>query len=175
MSIADVSKTLGGLAEAIHKKSAELEALEKEYKRKLVLLNSYIGKLEAGTGSQDQEAPEKTEEEIVRLLETPVRCKNCSNVVYDPNSECDYVLIPKTRVNILQDAKLGQDSTTETVKTEEIIKDKDPTETEENHKLPGFSSDNKHRKSKSKKTCSYCNKAGHSRARCFSRLSKPIE
>lgn len=175
MLIADVSKTLGGLAEAIHKKSAELEALEKEYKRKLVLLNLYIGKLEAGTGSQDQEAPEKTEEEIVRLLETPVRCKNCLNVVYDPNTECDYVLIPKTRVNILQDAKLGQDLTKETVKTDEIFKDKESTETEEHRKLPGLLSDNKHRKSKLKKTCSYCNKAGHSRARCFSRLSKPLE
>lgn len=167
MLIVDVSKTLGDLAEAINKKSATLDRLEQEYRSKLEILNRYISKLEVN--SNEMTAALVPQDEILSLIGTKRSCPHCQNIIYDPKNDSDYVLIPKSHVEILHDKRLEGGATKGNgEKTPAGIVGSDKAEEQASSALSS-------RKGKLKKTCSYCNKPGHSRARCFSRLTTPLE
>lgn len=166
MLIVDVSKTLGGLAEAINKKSAEIARLEQEYKTKLEILNRYISKLELD--SNEGTLVLQSQDKLLRLINSEISCSKCLNIVYDPKNNSEYVLIPKSQVEILHDERVDIGTEGESKETEFT---KNLTENEAPEKI---SPESKSKKSKPRKTCSYCNEPGHSRARCFSRLTTPV-
>lgn len=168
MLIVDVSKTIGGLAEAINKKSAELANLEEEYRSKLEVLNRYISKIEQD--SAQESSIMKSQEEILRLISTPVNCPKCLHEIYNPENDSDYVLIPKAQIEILKDERVHHKN--QTVKGKDIALSDNLTE---NKPAEQYLPESKSKKNKLKKTCSYCNKTGHSRARCFARLTTPVE
>lgn len=171
MLIAEVSATVENLAILVHKKSNELAKLQKEYHEKLEILNKYIDMIaekteylenvenpEQSQTSQKsgnlQNSPE-TDNTLLKLISTPVYCPLCLNTLYDLSSNSDFVLIPRNKVHLLGD----EGHTVEKVETAmESLQVSEQPVAKKHGKL--------------KKTCSYCKKPGHSRARCFTRLSK---
>ncbi|SGZ50019.1 CIC11C00000003366 [Sungouiella intermedia] len=188
MLIADVSATVENLAILVNKKSNELAKLQQEYQEKLEILNKYIGKIEDAEKCEDStrlevskkdsnslensqisqlkklesesllqdESLESQNSQILHLISSPVCCPNCLEKFYDLSSKSEFVLIPRNKVHLLQNQKANH--IIENV--QQSIGDLQISELPK--KLHG----------KLKKTCSYCKKPGHSRARCFTRLSR---
>ncbi|KAM9910514.1 hypothetical protein OXX69_004414 [Metschnikowia pulcherrima] len=159
MSFADISKSLGELAGAIAKKNKEVEELKSEYERKLRVVERYLQHFPGAEPALDANA-------LVTLLENdePVTCPNCSTTLYDLSKHTGFVLVPKNRLRIQSETG-----------TEIIASDQENLSgsRDQPHKLsePAKKPYNNRHGSKSKRTCSYCNKTGHSRARCFTRLN----
>lgn len=156
MLIVEVLKTVGELASAITQKTQELERLKQEYESKLRVVNLYIARIEG--------ASQETDSDICSVLETQLRCSKCQNVVYDLNQDTEYILIPKKKAHLLRSAGGSLD----TELGDLSLHAQTPNSTSAVYVKP--------KKSNSKKTCSFCNQTGHSRARCFERLSKePVQ
>ena len=159
MLFADIYKSLGELAGAIAKKNKEVEELKSEYERKLRVVERYLQHFPGAEPALDANA-------LVNLLEKaePVTCPNCSTTLYDLLKHTDFVLVPKSRLRIQSETG-----------TEEIAPNQEnlPGSKDQPHQLPepAKKPHNNRHGSKLKRTCSYCNKAGHSRARCFTRLN----
>lgn len=164
MLIADVSSTVENLALLVNKKANELAKLQREYEEKLEIINAYIGKIAQRPESEKLEKSQELEisknsreipeNELLKLISTPVCCPLCLNTLYDLSSTSEFVLVPRNKAHLLRDF----DDTVNKVQTsvENLQVSEQPAK--------------KH--GKLKKTCSYCKKPGHSRARCFTRLSK---
>lgn len=147
MLLAEISKSMGDLALAVNRKTAELDRMKAEYDTKLRIVNKYIDKINAMMDSSSQ-----TELGELDALEKTVSCPACHTKVYDLDEESEYVLVPRNKIHLLRETE--SESATREIKAEPLPVPK-----------PG--------RSKSRTiTCSYCNKTGHSRARCFVRLSK---
>lgn len=170
MLVVEVLKTVGQLASAISQKTKELDLLKREYEIKLQILDQYIAKV-APTELLPKESTSKAEN-ITELLSKELRCSSCSNVVYSLKDQSDYVLVPLGRaqekasdmtelLQSLRDLKLGaqQADNEQTPAVSRTLPDKPNKERTKSH-------------GKLKRTCSYCNEPGHTRARCFARLSK---
>ena len=82
---------------------------------------------------------------FLNVLTTKIECPHCQKTVCGIEKSANYVMVPK---GILR----GIEPKQEMVKQEVIP--------------------SKPKKGSQKKTCSYCNRTGHSRARCFERLAK---
>lgn len=164
MLIADVSATVENLAVLVNKKANELAKLQQEYQEKLEVINAYIGKIaqrpesESVVKSKEFENSKNLREipdnELLKLISTPVCCPLCLNTLYDLSSTSEFVLIPRNKAHLLQDIEDTVDKVQTGVENLQV--------SEQPAKKHG----------KLKKTCSYCKKPGHSRARCFTRLSK---
>lgn len=174
MLIAEVSATVENLAILVHKKSNELAKLQKEYHEKLEILNKYIGKIAENTqyleivenpeqsqtsqkSGKLQNSSETTDNTLLKIISTPVCCPLCLNTLYDLSFNSDFVLIPRNKVHLIGDGDEGH-----TVEKVESAMESLQVSEKQVSKKHG----------KLKKTCSYCKKPGHSRARCFTRLSK---
>lgn len=160
MLFAEVSKSMGELAAAINKKNQELDLLKNEYEKKLRLVEAYLLHLPAA------EPPVLDARDFVSNLENldrQVTCPNCSNTILERAENMGFVLLPKNRLRPRDEAATC---------IEKPLSNPEPGF--QVPPLPGPSSripqHNIH--SKLKRTCSYCNKPGHSRARCFTRLSR---
>lgn len=183
MLIVDVLKTVGQLASAISQKTRELEELKQQYESKIHILNKYIEKIQRGP--HDNSA--KSQESITNMLDTPLRCSACQNTVYDLETESDYILVPKNKAHLLKEEpekdmeplpKLDELSVYDSGNADQNpygSSSRNPLGNS-SRSLQGNPSQNdpyeKPKKASKKKTCSYCHQAGHSRARCLTRLNK---
>lgn len=158
----ELAEVIENLVKAVATRESELDQLAKKYQEKLNILNDYIHQIQALTNVEESsENGESTE----KLLETDVDCPLCHANLYKLNSESDFLLIPKLKIrSILQNTpKERGESAASLAKALENLQ-----VTEE---APQAATPRKLHKQK-KMTCSYCKKLGHSRARCFTRLSQ---
>lgn len=170
MQVEEVSKALESLADVVNRKSAELDRLKREYTQKIEILNGYIRKFHSNTSEQSEPADDNA---ILELLTSKIACPSCLKEIYLLDSENEYILVPKRLVRLLEtqqhksneqptDAKITVDTVTKSLGEMEV--------TNEENVQPVVARKLHH--SKQKRTCSYCKKPGHSRARCFARLNK---
>lgn len=143
MLVAEVSKSMDELARAINKKNIELDTLKADYSQKLETLNIYLRHLSIGQQSPD---------ELQSLIKQPVECPGCHTLLHDLFKDSDFVLVPRKSVAVPAEEKVPQHPTTKP-------------------QVPLLNTPTAPKSKSKKKTCSYCNKLGHSRARCFERLS----
>lgn len=165
MSLLEVLKSVDELARAYQEKTKVLDQLKSEYEGKLALINKYIETLP----KEDSQAL-INDEELLNRLKEPVACKNCNNTVWN-NGEGNMVLLPRSCVKVPESSKDPKDP-------------KNPKETDDmirrlqliqiHPSTPNHNS--RANKNSSKRVCSYCQKKGHSRAKCFARLNgeKPV-
>lgn len=194
MLIADVSKTMGDLAVAISKKNRELQHLKAEYAENLSAVQRYLELIRAAGCPQSAE-------EFVELIKKPVQCGQCGSPLHDLMKDAEYVLVPKRPLHVLGSGERGpagastpevptqkrleaptQAPEAPTLEAPKTLEKPVPPKTLEdpeapaalrnwNVKLP-VDRPVRHGRGRLKRTCSYCGKTGHSRSRCFSRLSK---
>ncbi|GEQ68238.1 hypothetical protein JCM33374_g1905 [Metschnikowia sp. JCM 33374] len=181
MSFAEVSKSMGDLAAAITKKNMELDRLKSEYEKKLRLVEAYLSHLPMAKTSSEKDAGDFVHS--LESLHSPITCPRCSSTLFDLDKESDFVLIPKSRLRSMEKKSGGYIRGRQTWVSGEGETRKDipgksvdsvnPVNAPNSSKSPRIYQPNTHSShSKSKRTCSYCNKSGHSRARCFTRLSR---
>lgn len=145
MSIVELLQTVDTLAQLINQKNKELEKLKLNYDAKLKQINQYISLF----STDDQPIEDK---KLLDIINTPVKCNNCDHVVWDITQDTHYIIIPKNSIKYLQSDAL------KTLPAKEPFQYQPPKSTPNSKK----------------KTCSYCNKTGHSRARCFKRLNTEL-
>lgn len=165
MLIVDISATVENMVTSFNKKMKELEDLKREYQEKLKILNTYIDRIQtSGTNLQVTIG----DKEIINLLSSEVSCPNCLENLYNLNQSSEYFLIPKKKVRLICEVEepKGVNKMISTVQTsfENLQVSRQPSSP--------IAAVKKVHHSNLKKTCSYCKKRGHSRAHCFTRLSK---
>lgn len=96
---------------------------------------------------------EFTENEFMETIKQPIQCKNCKKPLNG-----NFIIIPKSTIHIETTHKSSDNKVELRIPPPSVPK------------AP------KH-ENKSKRTCSYCHKSGHTRSRCFKRLNKekPVE
>lgn len=162
MSIVDVLRSVDELAKAINEKSQELTRLKTQYSEKLLLLNTYVDHLPVTSDSIN-------DDELLEQINKDVKCENCSHTVWSNlNKDSKFVVLPKGVVRN-PNLNIGKDqSTNYTIRHEDTMQNTNKETYNTTHNNPK----NKKFFNKSKKICSYCKKPGHSRSKCFVRLSK---
>lgn len=171
MLVVEVLKTVGQLAAAITQKSKELDLLKAEYESKLKILDEYITKVVP----REEQRRENGSNEIdtCELLQKELRCLKCQNIVYSLKEETDYVLVPR-KVAERKAADIP-DLIQSLEKLETSVKSINAGSSRPLQQTPQVNQpqrQNKKQHGKLKRTCSYCDDPGHTRARCFARLSK---
>lgn len=170
MSLVDVLKSVGELANAINKKTRELDELKHLYDSKLRDLNTYIESLHI---SNTHISPEV----LQRQLDSQIHCPKCDECIWE-NGKQEFVLIPKQLIELesipaTQNDKfipnLRGHSLNDQAKGIQEIQDK--LQQHNFHRPTSDKPDQKPQHNKSKRICSYCKKTGHSRARCYKRLN----
>lgn len=162
MLVVDLLKTVGLLANAVTQKTKELDRLKAEYEAKIRILDTYIAKV-------TEELPETNlsgDKETTELLQKELRCLQCLHLVYSLNEQSDYILVPRKAA--LREAK----EVPELLQSLERLKISAGglnTNTVQSS-LPPQPQSKKHH-GKLKRTCSYCDQPGHTRARCLDRLN----
>lgn len=160
MLLADVSKTMGELAAAINKKQTELEALQEEYRSKIRVLDSYLAKFSYGDTSKASIASET----ILRQIQEPISCPNCNHTLYELEKPSEFVVVPAKQIQLIGANASASDLSKISSLNPASMPLVPDVQSNMTLTLPKSSS-------KSKKTCSFCHKNGHSRARCFARLN----
>lgn len=171
MLLLELSKSMGDLAIVINKKTAELDAVKSEYSKKLSILNKYIEKIEKLTQPQEGELKRNGDES---LLQNSIDCPNCHHKVYDLESESEFILIPCNKFILLCDTSDELPNERQSSQPAHEGNSSQPARDtgQPNAKYLISTKPKASKSGNSKKTCSYCHKSGHSRARCFTRLSK---
>ncbi|OBA19419.1 hypothetical protein METBIDRAFT_33112 [Metschnikowia bicuspidata var. bicuspidata NRRL YB-4993] len=162
MLFAEVSKSMGELATAISKKHQELDQLKNEYERKLRLLDQYLSHLP--TNKQSKQDVSGFVENI-QNLKSPVTCPHCNNTLFDLLQDTDFVIVPKDRLKAFSVDLSGAENLRVVDKPGILVAP--PTGSS-----PILQQPSAHNQSRLKRTCSYCHKPGHSRAKCFTRLNR---
>lgn len=164
MSVVELLKTIDGLANAINEKNKEIENLKRNYSEKIFIVNSYISLLQqAGSFETDKQQNAFNEEDLIKALKEPLRCSKCSATIISNESNKDFFILPKNTIQFLN-GKIEEQVSPPKLETNKS------NETTIQRSEDKYSKRNDH-KNKSKKTCSYCHKTGHSKARCFKRLN----
>lgn len=165
MLIVEFLKTVGQLAEAITHKNAELERLKIEYEKKLALLNSYIG-----IYASNQDGQELDDTKLIDLISQDFKCPNCEHKLYSLMKDSDFVLIPKKKIKTPQTGSPGLSDQLRQLSLDAQKLSSTTLDQKENQ--PIQEKQKRHHGGKQKRTCSYCKESGHSRAKCFKRLTK---
>lgn len=170
--LTEISQQVNFLAEKISSKNKELEKLKSEYTSKLAYLEQ-VESLYLKSIGQNTADPKLD-------INLKVDCKNCGATVYDAKeidrSKNDYfILFPKAKINdLLLLSSANRKATSSVAKSGVNRDDKAITATSNKQSstlaVNSTSRENQNKKHK-KKVCSYCKKAGHSRAKCFKRLT----
>lgn len=172
MSIVDLLKSVDTLAKLITQKNQELESLKKNYDAKLNQINKFINLINSQT-SLEQEPPrdEISDDELLKIIDKKISCLSCHQEIWDINEDTDFIIIPKKKIQfLLKQQQWDQKNSNE-------LSDKlnnisiGASATDDRSPSPYQSTYTPHKKSNFKKTCSYCHKKGHSRARCLERLN----
>ncbi|CUM49053.1 unnamed protein product [Debaryomyces tyrocola] len=176
MSIVELLKSVDTLAKIINQKNHELEELKKGYDAKLHEINKYIRVLQE---QEDVKPDGEMPEEVFReKIDSIIKCSKCDHEIWNINSNNEFIIIPKKKLQYL----LGNESDKRLLDgLRELTIQKDSgadTNSEIRPSPKGYSSPKGYKKqynTKSKKTCSYCSKPGHSRAHCLIRLATPTK
>lgn len=177
MLLIEILRTVGQLAEAVAQKTAEVDKLKKDYEKKLATVNKYIELLTSHNANNDV----LSEDKAMELIEKDITCPHCHKNVNSLQENPDYVVVPRKKIHVPQQsardvANQLHQLTLDTQKVRQDItthEEKDPVSGPKD--LPKDSipkEPKKHHGGKLKRTCSYCKQPGHSRARCFKRLTK---
>lgn len=157
MSLVEVLKSLDELAKAFHEKSASLDKVKLEYTAKLKFINKYIERLP--TTSENEDGHESVEDDkLLNQLSSSITCKNCKHIVWD-NQQSDLVLIPRKMLKVPE------------VVDKQDVADRDNIRNLQQMLILDQEVPKSSKKFSSKRVCSYCNKKGHSRAKCYARLT----
>lgn len=176
MSIVELLKSVDTLAKIINQKNHELEELKKGYDSKIHEINKYIKILQEQEGIKpDEQIPENVFRD---KIDNVIKCSKCDHEIWNINSNSEFIIIPKQKLQYL----LGNESDKRLLdELRELTIQKDSgmdTNSEIRPSSKGFSNPKGNKKqynTKSKKTCSYCSKPGHSRAHCLIRLATPTK
>lgn len=176
MSIVELLKSVDTLAKIINQKNLELEELKKGYDSKLHEINKYIRILQEQEGIEtEKDIPEDVFRE---KISSTIKCNKCNHEVWNINSDSDFIIIPKRKLKYL----LGHESDRRLLNELKELKIQNDSTVYNNsdirpspHEYPGPKGYKKQYNTKSKKTCSYCSKPGHSRAHCLVRLATPTK
>lgn len=158
----ELQEVIDNLVKAVAARESELEKLAKEYQEKLNVLNSYIDQFQQ---LSNDNLESQDEQKIQELLSAEISCPLCHANLYKLDNDSEFLLVPKLKVKsilrgTLADKANAADSLKATLKSLQI-----------SDQLPQTVVAKKLHRPK-KMTCSYCKKLGHSRARCFTRLSQ---
>lgn len=173
MSIVDILKSLDELAKAITQKNIEVDELKKLYNHKISIINQYVELLDSDIDFEKIEN-EILEMELVERLEKPIVCENCNNSISLLDGSSKFALIPKSRIRQVKLNKtpstnrgdIVHDNGSSANITPSNVNGYIPAKLEKRGQIHAYN------RNQSKKTCSYCNKPGHTRAKCFTRLNK---
>ena len=176
MSIVELLKSVDTLAKIINQKNHELEELKKGYDAKLHEINKYIRILQQ---QEDVKPDVEMPEEVFRdKIDTIIKCNKCDNEIWNINSDSEFIIIPKKKLRYLlrneSDEKL-LDGLRELDLQKSPNSDTTPEIRPSPKEYSSVKSYKKQYNTKSKKTCSYCSKPGHSRAHCLTRLATPTK
>lgn len=175
MTLLEVLQKVDQLARSFHEKSKALDNLKTEYTRKLELINEYVKTLpNLEQGELNNESI--SDEVLLTQLKTQLVCQNCKLEVVLDN---DFVMLPKKMIKVPKHIEDSDNEETIRQMQKLLVQASNSQAPDANSSDTNSSSlrDNKNKsKTLSKKICSYCNKRGHSRARCYTRLNneKPI-
>ncbi|KAK6459002.1 Zn-finger, CCHC type [Scheffersomyces xylosifermentans] len=172
MSTIELSKTVDDLAKVIANKNKELEELKQDYDEKMHILSNYLSKLQEVIGTTaNGEEWDIDEESLLKSLTLPMKCPSCNTSIVSNEEDFEYIRIPKKRIRRSPhyNTNLGSSKSVSSI---ESAGDYLTGDRGQESKTTRPASTNKIHQ-KSKKVCSYCNKPGHSRAKCFLRLSTP--
>ncbi|EGW34242.1 uncharacterized protein SPAPADRAFT_59671 [Spathaspora passalidarum NRRL Y-27907] len=162
MSIVELSATVDKLAKIINQKNKQLEDLKQGYDQKLHIINEYIRTLE-GSIEGDSSKESIPNEEFIKKISSKVECPNCKHVIWDNMQSGEYVLVPKHQLKyLIRDTPQAQ------TQAHEPITPTTSTSNDTSYRPPKP-------KNRSKINCSFCGEPGHTRAKCYKRLTTPKE
>lgn len=178
MSVVDLLKSVDTLAKIINQKNRELDELKKGYDAKLHEINKYVEVLQK-LGLTDDKNEVMSEERFRKIIHQPAKCSNCNHEIWNIDGDGELVAIPRKKLQyILQNTHMDVPSLLGGMEDLKI-KDNESScfepRVRPNFKGNQSSNGERHFANKSKKTCSYCKKTGHSRAHCLVRLNNPTK
>lgn len=168
--IVELLRTIGELARIVAARDAEIQDMKSAFDKRIEVLNTYISQLELYLPQQDDDLPPEQDLNIpvTDFIKTLESFKDTRHDGTSGTSGDDYVLVPTRKLRYLlkrpspnTPPSVSRDGKANPVLTSTLV--------------PVYSgsslgaSVNPH----PKRTCSYCNQPGHSRARCIERLAKP--
>lgn len=162
MSIGQLQKCVEDLAKVVSQKDKELKELKKEYDSRLRVINQYLDRL----GVLDRKCLKA--EELEKIIRQPITCENCEEVIWKVDEDAQCLLIPKSKLELL-DAKGKNELERRNGPQSDSLEPKKQVNDQETGRRTG-----RQINLYSKKICSYCKKTGHTRAKCFKKLSTPI-
>lgn len=168
MDIVELLRTVDALASTINLKTQELDRLKNDYNRKLGHLNKLLEDLRPASGVVNVD-------EVMSMIESEVKCPKCHEKVWD-NNQADYLLLPKKAFELVGvEGKEGEKLASSTQQGQnQQNQQSQPNQQSPSHQQtspPWTHGRGRGSHQLSKKTCSYCHKQGHLRARCFQRLN----
>lgn len=173
LSLEDLLTTVDSLARTVARKNLELEVLKKSYDEKLLQINQYIELVQNAVKPQRDEQGDSdnweqiSEERFLALVNQKVECSGCNSTLWDNTELLEYMLIPKKTLKYL--LRKPEESLTDAFGKLRTTPVPSSATT-----FSSVLSQRRREQTRSKKTCSYCHKPGHSRAKCFTRLSNPV-
>ncbi|ABN68470.2 Zn-finger, CCHC type, partial [Scheffersomyces stipitis CBS 6054] len=171
MSAMELSSTVDQLARVIISKNKQLEDLSSVYEKKLQTLNEYISKIQIALGNEvagSSSIQSIVDDDFLAEIQKDISCPRCNSVLHDKSDDYEYIKIPKKTIRPTNMANTGKEFNP--IKSPEVEKSISVGSVSSEVSSKNSSS---HRHQQSKKICSYCKKPGHSRAKCYVRLSKP--
>ncbi|CAH2350445.1 hypothetical protein CLIB1423_01S10264 [[Candida] railenensis] len=183
MSIVELSSTVDKLAKAVTQKNKELDTLKSEYNAKIMQMNSYLSTLQdivlAENHNHQQEV---TDDDFITATNGGLNCPKCSTRVRMD----DFIIVPRGKIRLLAEKseplrssfeKLNLEGTSATTNTNyATTTNTTPKYSPSKDSSASPHTDKKHQERRSSKViCSYCQKPGHTRAKCFARLNAPMK
>lgn len=171
LSLENLLNTVDSLVRTVANKNLELEELKKNYDERLHLINRYIELVQNAAKEEEDKAASDgrrseliSQEQFLGLVNQKVECSDCRKTFWDNSELLEYVLIPKKTLKYL--LKGSEDPLSDAfgkLRTAPVYSG-----------TVAGSGQRRKEQPKGKKTCSYCHKTGHSRAKCFARLNNPV-
>lgn len=159
MAIVELLKSLDNLARAIVEKNKEVDEMKKEYESKLRTVNQYLKLLQDPTNHSTT-----NEETFLTALANQATCPHCEKHL-NTSASSEFVLIPRNQIAI-KSTPVGDEEEAQETTINDTTEECTSKESEIRHGQAK-------KQNNSKRICSYCKAPGHSRAKCFKRLSTP--
>ena len=181
MSIVELLNTVDKLAKAVTQKNKELDTLKLEYNAKITQMNLYLSTLQEIVLTENHNHQQDvTDDEFIAATTGSLSCPKCSTGV----SMDDFVILPKGKIKLLAEKseplrlsfeKLNLEATATSSTISSTTPKYSPSKDSRDSSASPHT-DKKHQERRLPKiVCSYCQKPGHTRAKCFARLNTPMK
>lgn len=180
MSAIELLKTIENLVQVVNEKNRELEKLKAEYGLKIHEINRYLDALH-GSISHKSANPSTTDgeisdEQLIQILKSRIKCPQCDAEVWNNEKKTDFILFPRQKLQVVHLGEAGQSEKIDQNDQESITGSTSQSSSQgssQGSSHPSQTSQPSPGKPKksAKKSCSFCHRAGHSRARCLQRLN----